>query len=178
MLLEMGIGFDDLEDVKAAIAGVGVVVTPRDAVEFTFAREIHPVQRYNTEAFPVFYSALMQETCVAEILHHLAASIGVGHARYYHFVEVQFSGMALDLCGHEGDHPELISASSAGYPFCQQLASMARLDGIDAFYAPSARHEGGVCVPVFYRHALTEPQITGSLRFYSEGPAVTYERIV
>jgi hypothetical protein len=177
MLLEMGIAFDDLDDIKAAIAGVGVVVTPRDAVEFTFTREIHPVQRYNTEAFPVFYSALTQETCVAEIQYHLAASFGVGHPRYYHFVEVQFSGMALDLCGHEVDHPELISGSSAGYPFCQQLASIARLDGIDALYAPSARLEGGVCVPVFYLRALTDPQITGSLRFYSEGPAVTYERI-
>jgi hypothetical protein len=177
ILTERGIAFDDLEDVKAALVGVGAVLTAEDAVAYTFSREVHLPQRFNTAEFPAFYSALGKDTCIAEVKYHLSALVSTAFPRYYHFLEVAFNGTALVLCGHQGDHPELISASNSGYPFCQELAAAARQDGIDALYAPSARHSGGICVPVFHAHVLSSPQITGSLRFLLNETAFDHEMI-
>jgi hypothetical protein len=174
LLVERGISLDDLDDVKAAIAGVGVVISPEDAIKFTFNRTDIVAQRYNTSAFPVFYSALDHETCLAEIKYHLEAWIAQSAPRYYQFLEVTFRGIALELCGHQTNHPEIISSTEIGYPFCQTLASRARTDGIDALSAPSARHTG-VCLPIFYESAISQPVLANRLRFVFNGTTIEHE---
>lgn len=177
ILLDMNISLDDLDDVKAAVAGVGAIVTPQDAISATFQRADIRAQRYNTTDYPAFYTALCRDTCVAEISYHLNGSIAESGPRYYQFLEVTFSGEILELCGHQGNYPDLVSATDAGYPFCQSVAIEARQQGIHGLSAPSARHDG-TCVPIFFEDAISNPEIKVSLRFTYENGAIRHEVLV
>lgn len=48
-------------------------------------------------------------------------------------------------------YPSLISEE---YSFCQQLGIKAVKEGIDMYFTPSARNQGGVCTPVFAKHVI------------------------
>jgi RES domain-containing protein len=175
LLLERGISTDDLDDIKAAVVGVGVVVSAEDAIKFTFNRFDIPAQRYNTKDFPAFYTALGHATCLAEITYHLGGLVTHAAPRYYQFLEVTFDGDLVELCGHEKDHQELISPTDAGYPFCQSLASDARAADYHALSAPSARAPAGVCVPIFSASNISKPEISQRLRFILDGTGLTHE---
>src|SRR5262249_20092419 len=105
------------------------------------------------------------ETCEAEVRHRLRdAKVAVPLDRYFQFIACDFSGVVVDLCGKEGDHPELVSQTEDGYPFCQALAAAARSSGVDGLRAPSARKAGGIFIPVFSRPAVANPRFTADPR--------------
>jgi RES domain len=174
LLLERGISTDDLEDIKAAVVGVGIVVSAEDAIKFTFNRIDIPAQRYNTGAFPAFYTALGHETCLAEVTYHLGGLVTQIAPRYYQFLELTFDGDLVQLCGHEQEHQELVSPTEAGYPFCQSLAADARAAGYHALSAPSARAVG-TCVPIFFADNISKPEISQKLRFVFDGKSLSHE---
>ncbi len=178
ILVARGIPLEDLDEVKAALASVGAVVTPRDAVRYTFTRNPILPQRYNTAQFPTFYTAQDHNTCIAEIKYHMAGYIAAFEIWYYHFLEVAFSGDILNLVGHEVEYPDLVSASDAGYPFCQKLATAARDEGIEGLHAPSARRSGGVCVPIFFEKAISHPAISSTVRLSIAGTVIEHEEII
>ena len=82
--------------------------------------------------------------------------------RYFQMIKCNYDGATIDLRGKEQQHPDLTSRTNAGYPFCQALGLEAVGRGVDGFLAPSARREGGTCVPVFKRAALSEPRVVHS----------------
>jgi hypothetical protein len=115
ILVGRSIALEDFDEVKAAVIGVGTIVSARDAIKQTFARtEILP-QRYNTSSFVALYTAVARETCVAEITYHLGSEIQQSGPRYFQFLEVTFTGNILNLVGRQNDHPDLVSATSSGY---------------------------------------------------------------
>jgi len=168
-LLERGLDPTSVADAKAALALVGAPVTPGGVVDYSFSKHGSPPTfgkgRFSDGSHPVFYCALEMETCEQEVRHRLkddksAASFN----RYFQFIACDFSGVIVDLCGKEKDHPELVSKTEDGYPFCQALAVQARNSGVDGFHARSARKAGGICTPTFSRPALTNPRFVDAPR--------------
>jgi hypothetical protein len=173
ILLELGVGIEDLDEVRDAAVKNNVVVTPEDVVRFSFQRDHFWPGRFNRETYGVYYSALEPRTCIEELRYHRKNSIRAqSPAQYYRFIFAEFDGLSVDLRGQEEAHPELISKDESGYPFCQNLADAARAANIDGFYTSSARQQGGTCVPVFSQAALRTPAIGGGVRFYWNGSTV------
>lgn len=162
-LLSRGIDPNSIRDARAILALVGAPFTPHDAVAYSFTQHDAPPTfgkgRFGDGSHPVFYSALERETCEEEVKHRLRdAKAAVPYDRYFQFITCDFSGVVLDLCGREDAHPELVSETEDGYPFCQALALTSRNSGVEAFHTPSARRAGGICTPVFSRPALANPR--------------------
>ena len=118
------------------------------------------VGRFGDGTMGVYYAALEERTCEREIGFHLHSKIadsyeaGFRKPRRYTLVECEYGGITAELRGKESAHPELVSPSEAGYPFCQRLAHKAVSRGIAGFFTRSARDPIGTCVPVFAREAL------------------------
>ena len=174
LLVSRSITLEDFDEVRDAVIGIGAVITAQDAIKQTFARSEISAQRYNTANFSVFYTAVARETCVAEISYHLGSTIQQSGPRYYQFLEVTFGGNVLNLLGRESDFPDIVSPTNAGYPFCQRLASDARAAGLDALFAPSARHNAGTCVPIFTENSISNPVVNGNAQFNYDGAAITH----
>jgi hypothetical protein len=149
-LLRRGLDPNSIEDAKDALALVGAPITPHDVVAYSFTRHGTPPAfgkgRFGDGNHPVYYSALEMETCEEEVKYHLKDAIAAApFARFFQFIACDLSGVVLDLCGKEADHPELVSKTEDGYPYCQALALTARNSAIDAFHAPSARRAVSTC---------------------------------
>jgi hypothetical protein len=160
ILLSRGIDPASIADARAVLALVGMPITAKEAVDYSFERHGSPPTygrgRFGDGSAPVFYAALAEETCRAEVAHHLRDKIALApYPRFYHLLECDFAGTVIDLHGKEIEHPELISPTEDGYSFCQALAKEARKVGARAFHTPSARHHAGTCAPVFARSTLT-----------------------
>jgi hypothetical protein len=169
ILLSRGLDPNNIGDAKAILALVGAPFTPTDAVAYSFTQQGAPPTfgrgRFGDGSLPVFYSALEKETCEEELRHRLRdAKTAVPLDRYFQFIACDFSGVVLDLYGHEGEHPELVSKTEDGYPFCRALAVTARSEAIDALHTPSARKAGGICTPVFSRPTLSNPRFVDAPR--------------
>jgi hypothetical protein len=170
-----------VREAKAALAAVGTAFTAKEAVQYSFEKHgVLPAYgrgRFGDGTAPVFYSALEEETCVNEVRYHLEnAMTAVPFSRSYDLLSCDFQGTIINLIGKEVDHPELISPTEDGYPFCRSLAQMARGLSIHAFYTRSARHSGGRCTPVFARPNLTNERSIAHATFVSENGTLKYER--
>jgi hypothetical protein len=182
LLLRRGYDPGSISAAKAALALVGAPITPQDAVEYSFTRHGSPSAfgrgRFGDGSGPVFYAALEEETCVAEVRHHIKDEIiAVPSPRFFQLIACDFSGTVLVLIGKEADHPDLVSQTEAGYPFCQALGLSARASKIDAFHTTSARRNGGICSPVFSRPALANPRSISSVVFVTDSGGLKYERL-
>jgi hypothetical protein len=181
-LLGRGHDPDDIEVIKAALALVGTPITPQDAVDYSFTRHGSPPTfgkgRFGDGNAPVFYTALEEETCEAEVSHHIKDEIAaVPFPRFFQLIACDFSGPVLVLIGKEADYPDLVSPTEAGYPFCQALAQSARGSNIGAFLTPSARRDGGICTPVFSRSALANARSIARGVFVTGSAGISYERL-
>jgi hypothetical protein len=181
-LLGRGIDPASIADVKAALASAGIPVTAKEAVDYSFARRGTPPTygkgRFGDGGAPVFYAALAEETCQAEVAHHIRNEIAPApFPRFYHLLECDFTGIVINLHGKEIEHPELVSPTEDGYPFCQTLAKEARKAGVHSFHTPSARHPGGTCSPVFARSNLTGERAVARAMFEPHNGGLKYERL-
>ena len=135
--------------------------------------------RFGDGSIPVYYSAIEEDTCREEVSFHLQKQAGDLvddlDPRYFRLIKCNYDGATLDLRGKERQHPELTSRTNAGYPYCQALGLEAVELGIDGFLAPSARRQGGTCVPVFSRAALSEPRVGYSCRATVQSGSVVFE---
>ena len=169
ILLSRGLDPNSIGDATAILALVGAPFTPDDAVAYSFTQHGAPPTfgrgRFGDGSHPVYYSALEMETCEQEVRHRLKdVKAAVPFDMYFQFIACDFSGAVLNLCGSEEAHPELMSETEDGYPFCQALALAARNSGIEAFHTPSARRKGGICTPVFSRPTLGHPRFVAAPR--------------
>jgi hypothetical protein len=170
ILLRRGVDPDAIDDVRMALVAFGTPMSPEDAVNYSFQRQGSPPRyglgRFGNGAWPVFYSALHERTCEEEVRHRIGpATAAVPFTRYYQFMACDFRGDILDLRGDEGRYPDLVSATDAGYPFCQTLAEEAIGARVNAFFTRSARNRpDGTCTPVFAQGSLTNPRFFGVAR--------------
>lgn len=166
-LLKRGLDPNSIADAKAALASADAPVTPDGVVAYSFNKHgaSYGKGRFGDGSYPVFYSALEMKTCEEEVRHRLKdAKTAVSVDRYFQFIACDFSGVVVDLCGQEKDHPELVSNMEDGYPFCRAMAISARNSGVDGLHTPSARKAGGICTPVFVRPALANPRFAAAPR--------------
>jgi RES domain len=189
ILIRRGMAAENVEEVTSILATVGSPLTADQVIAYSFERHDDRTPPFGVGRFgdgsdyPVYYSALEENTCIAEVRYHArkgfeAMQSGeLPYPRYYQFVSSAFNGLILTLCGREGAHPELVSADESGYPFCQSLARQALAQGISAFHAPSARRDGGVCVPVFMRRALSNHRSGHFVKFAARNGQIEYEKV-
>ena len=182
ILLRRGIADDSVAEVKEALGEVDFVLDAQEAVAYSF-REPYRIGRFSDGQFAVFYSALEEETCIAEISYRYAAQFeeqrsgAFPYDRYYHLITCNFAGMTLTLVGEEEKYQALVSPTEAGYRFCQQLAKAARDEGIDALYTRSARASNGTCTPIFTQSTLSNAKTEGRFRFYAKDGATLHDRL-
>lgn len=181
VLIGRGMNPKSVADATDALASVEAIITPGDAISAAFRpRSVPPTfgtGRFGAGTYPVFYSALSEETCVAEVRHRAETDLaGEAYSRHYKVLKCQYAGLSLNLVGYEDKYPDLISKTISGYPFCQAIAAEARASDVDALYSRSARHGEGVCVPVFAEASIAAPRIEGSFRFSRSEAGIVVER--
>jgi hypothetical protein len=188
VLVERGVDPRNVTEAVQALALVEIPVTAREALVFSFSPKsklppFYSQGRFGDGSYPVYYSALEEDTCAEEVKYHLEKKIAADGGvrlpfpRFYSLLVCDFEGTALMLCGQEGKYPDLVSPTEQGYPFCQRLAASARADHVDGFVTPSARRQGGVCAPVFVLDALSNPRIVATIRLLLDDEHTTYEQL-
>ena len=141
-----------------------------------------PVRRFGDGSMGVYYSALEERTCERELGYHLGRELaetrtaGFNHPRRYALVRCEYDGNTAELRGKESKHPELVSQTPDGYPFCQALAREATSNGIAGFLTRSARDPTGTCLPVFARGALSNPEVAHSVRAHADPHGMRFLR--
>ncbi len=183
LLIARGLSPESVEDAEEGLKEAGVVITIADAMDASFAVRDgdlpHGIGRFSDGSIPVFYSALEDETCVAEMKYwcERVASPTDVFDRYYDLLECTFLGVSLQLVQHAQQYPDLVSVTEAGYPFCRAVATWAKLEGAQALHTASARRSEGVCVPVFIRSTLSDPKQRGRFHFEWQSGALVATKI-
>lgn len=165
---QRGLSFEEVQDLLKFLS-VGATDLLREP--FKPKPLLHPSTpfgkptRYSDGTWPVFYGALEQKTVESECLHHYArVALGSASSRsaYYSLLSCLFEGEAMDLRPKLEEWPDLISND---YGFCQELGREANAMPLASFLAPSARETGGTTSPIFSPDGLSDPEITGTVRF-------------
>lgn len=120
--------------------------------------------RFSDGSFPVFYSSLDAATAEAEVRHWLPKYIGKSKTTrkvYYQQFSCTFDGEEKDLRPQVDDWPDLVNDSD--YTFCNRIGAEAKEIKLDGIVTESVRHNDGVNVPIFSRHAVSGPKLEALL---------------
>lgn len=168
-----GLDSEATEEMLAFLASAGSSVSPDELLSGPLCQKPQldakyvDSTRFSDGSWRVFYSAIEQNTAEREATHyHVRRALGDPSKRrtvYFSYFNCRFQGGARDLRPRLGEWPLLVHDSDLS--FCQDLGREAVEMGIDGFFAPSARQEGGTTVPVFKRAALSDPNILGFAAF-------------
>lgn len=116
--------------------------------------------RFSDGTWPVCYTALDDRTACEEIVYHRRRALfdrsETPRTAYYCLIELDYEGSTIDLRELLERWPDLVHLTD--YSFCNQLGREAITRVIDAFLAPSARHQSGTSVPVFRLASLRSPR--------------------
>lgn len=179
-LLERGIAPENILETAAALDRK-MVFSIEDLVDNAFRRRENAPTPYKASRFSdgmtsVYYSAFGVVTCKKELGFHLCEEVSDTNLRYYGLIECSYEGITRDLRGLETKHPELVSPTPLGYPFCQKLGERAVEEGVDGYFTASARHSGGTCVPVFSRTALSEFRVAHRYSATVQSGRISFKR--
>lgn len=158
---ELGLDTADAEEVALFLRGRHVAIDAESVIDHVFEPKPHILAkktRFSDGTIRVYYSALELETAEAEISYWYAKEAAIENAStiaYYRSLRCDFSGMATDLRPHFAAMPFLIADD--GYDECNKIARAAILASLDGLITPSARRQGGACLPVFSRGVLSKP---------------------
>lgn len=169
-LIRRGIRPESVADTRSVLAENGAPFSIEEMIEDTFRpKHQYPTPfkpgRFGNGHWAVYYSAASVATCAKELAYHLDGEDLSG--RYFVLVSCRFDGIVLDLERHQEQYPDLVSDTSAGYPFCQQIAQTAR-SSTSGLHAPSARHTAGRYIPVFTRASLSQARRVHRGRFVKD----------
>lgn len=156
-----GVSEQNLESLVRFLHDRGRSEGPDSYLDRPFApkRQFSPQSRFSDGSYPVFYSALDEETARAEIIH-LRSALGQVGTAYYRFISCRFEGHIKDLCDRLGEFPYLVQDRSTGaYDRCNEIGREARAAGLDGLRTISAQRSAGECLPVFQRAALSSPNV-------------------
>jgi RES domain-containing protein len=136
--------------------------------------------RFNGTDRGAWYAALVTETCIAEVGHHLTKALAdagdynatVDYAEMF----ASMAGEFLDLRSARG-HPSLAPDEASGYPAGNALAASARSRGLNGIIYPSVRHKGGTCIVALWPHAVQSVAQGDVIRLtWSGNPTPTVSR--
>ena len=178
VLLRRGIGTESLSEIIDAMKEAGLPQSLTEAIDYSFRpRTEDPTPysrgRFGDGSYAVFYSAIEEETAIAEKGHHVdRRSIDDGQEREFSLIACRFTGLIVDLLGAEDSYPQLTAPGDESYPACWEIAVAAKAMEADGLHAPSARRPGGVCVPVFVRSTISEPGLRSRVMYSRSGNRV------
>lgn len=114
---------------------------------FAYAKPREPM-RFNPAERGAWYAALVVDTCIAEVGHHLTKALAdagdFNAVVEYGEMLASMAGLFLDL-GQARRHASLDPDPAIGYPASNVLAAAARAAGYNGIIYPSVRHAGGTC---------------------------------
>ncbi len=146
----------------------------QQVIQEEISSKFHPrqwyISRYSDSTWPVLYSAETEETALRESLFHKRKFYWEELKRKSIQLDLRIAALEVtsdrcqDLLQTKGlDETKLISNDESGYPYCQALAKYYRERGADLFRTPSARHEKGICIPIFAIEVITQDK--GHLKY-------------
>lgn len=123
---------------------------------FAYSRP-RELNRFNGPDRGAWYAALDVETCLAEVVFHMAGFLDRS-GRYDATVEyvelyASLAGEYVDLRDSPGA-PCLDSDPSLAHPLGNALADTVRARGYNGLIYPSARHPDGTCIAALWPHAV------------------------
>lgn len=127
--------------------------------------------RFSDSTFPVFYSALNEETARVEAGYWFKKYYRERPAFYQTF-SCTFDGQEKDLRPLAHRWPDLVHDND--YSFCNRLGAEAKDLGIDGLITPCVRHESGANMPIFTRKSVSKPKLGTliSMTFHAESDEV------
>ena len=187
-LLRRGISPDNIAGIVSVLSDVHMPLAAEEIVGHAFFKRDDktppfPVSRFSDGSIGIYYSALEETTCQRELEYHLGSTLTEAqnnaflYPRFYSLIACSYSGITANLCGQENIHPELVSETKEGYPFCQQLGLQAIARDIDGFMTPSARNGGGTCIPVFKQSALSEPTVKYQVKLTTSLTEIKFQQL-
>ena len=192
-LLNRGVSPESIPSIRNRMRQVGAVFETAQVIDRVFRPSTNPEHktpflpsRFTDGRKGVFYSTLEEKTAIEEVRYHQMkskefadlSSMKDAPARYFSVYQSEFDGSVIDLFAIAEQLPELTSKDESGYPKCRQLAEDARNRSVNALRTPSARQQGGTCVPVFDRVALVDvPVFKGRGRFVNEDGEVVFRQL-
>ncbi|MDP3676280.1 MAG: RES family NAD+ phosphorylase [Novosphingobium sp.] len=123
---------------------------------FAYAKPREPM-RFSPADRGAWYAALVLETCIAEVGHHLTRALAdagdFNAVVEYGEMLASMSGVFVDLreCP---DHPALDPDPAAGYPAGNAVAAQARAEGHNGIIYPSVRDRGGTCIAALWPNVV------------------------
>jgi hypothetical protein len=128
--------------------------------------------RFSDGRYPVFYSALEEETALAEVAFHFLKDCKYEQNTTPNFidkvVDKRVVRLDLDVIGVRDFRPfasETTGLTAESYDYCQALGSLVHDHGIPMILEPSARAIGGTTAAIFKQSALPG-QNAKTLRYY------------
>lgn len=123
---------------------------------FAYAKPRAPM-RFNPATRGAWYAALMVETCIAEVGHHLTQALSdvddFKAVVEYGEMLASMSGVFVDL-RKVHDHPSLHPDPATGYAAGNAVAALARAEGHNGIIYPSVRHAGGICIAALWPNVV------------------------
>ncbi|MCY4614681.1 MAG: RES family NAD+ phosphorylase [Nitrospira sp.] len=160
-------GFDDenVDEMFDLLASRGISDNPEELCDEPFRpkpqlQNAEHRTRFSDGSFPIFYSSLEPETAEAERKYWFQKFAGQPtnpRTAYYSRFSCRFDGSTKDLRPLHKDWPSLTHDSD--YGFCNRLGNEAVASGLDGLLTPSARRLNGTNLPVFKRHAVSNPVV-------------------
>lgn len=133
----------------------------QDELDSKFKPENWYKSRYSNGSWSVLYTAESKLTALKEILFHLKQFYKEELSSKKIIVDRRVIKLSIsaqkciDLIIQKKIKKEkLISSDDSGYPYCQQLAKKFIQAGAEMLRAPSARHDNGICVPIFEKKVI------------------------
>lgn len=123
---------------------------------FAYAKPRAPM-RFSPATRGAWYAALVVETCIAEVGHHLTQALrdvdDFDAVVEYGEMLASMSGLFVDLREVPG-HPGLSPDPVIGYAAGNAVAATARAEGHNGIIYPSVRHPGGTCIAALWPNVV------------------------
>lgn len=123
---------------------------------FAYAKPREPM-RFNPANRGAWYAALVIETCIAEVGHHLTRALAdagdFNAVVEYGELLASMSGIFVDLRG-DPQHSALDPDPDKGYAAGNALAAQARAEGHNGIIYPSVRHPDGTCIAALWPNVV------------------------
>lgn len=145
-----------IESVNASELVFGVPHAKFINAAFAYSKP-RELNRYNGPGRGAWYAALDVDTCLQEVVFHMAEFLSRtgDYTAVVEYVEMHASlaGEFLDLRATP-DHPSLHPDPAAAYGIGNALADAVRAKGYNGIIYPSVRHAGGTCFAALWPHAV------------------------
>lgn len=162
-MAEIGVDAEDAQENQAYFGSHDVSLESH--LDYIFSKRMQrgaERSRFTDGSIPVFYTAIEEETALAERAHWMSPA----HRITFQLVNVDFHGAVKDLRSIDPMPSHLTGEAAVGaYQSCFYITVDAVAERLDAFKTPSARRGGGCCFPILTRRSVQALRPRGLVQF-------------